>query len=71
MPMDCGTRKAASSTTGFIDGMGYIGAALTGVLTGWLIDAYNWQAAFNFWLAGAIMAAVMMFILLFIVRREA
>lgn len=36
MPMDFGTRKAAATATGFIDGWGYIGAALTGVGTGWL-----------------------------------
>ncbi len=41
MPMDFGTRKAASTATGFIDGGGYIGAALTGVGTGFLIDNFG------------------------------
>lgn len=36
-PMDYATRKAASSVTGFIDGVGYVGAALTGLLSGWLM----------------------------------
>jgi len=40
-PMDYGTRKAASSATGFIDGVGYIGAALTGILSGWLTDVWG------------------------------
>ena len=44
--MDYGTRKAASSATGFIDGVGYIGAAVTGILSGWLTDAWGWDATF-------------------------
>ena len=63
MAMDFGTRKNAASAAGFIDGFGYIGAALTGVLSGWLIDNYSWNAAFNFWIAGAFTSALMMFLL--------
>ncbi|MDD5193386.1 MAG: MFS transporter [Candidatus Nanoarchaeia archaeon] len=70
MPMDFGKKKVTSSITGFIDGMGYIGAAITGVLTGWLVDNYNWQAAFDFWLIGAILSAVMMFILWAMLRKK-
>lgn len=60
LPMDLGTRKASSSLTGFIDGFGYIGAALTGVVSGWLIDAFSWDAAFNFWVVSAIVAGILM-----------
>ena len=60
MPMDLGTRKAASSVAGFIDGFGYIGAGLTGVFSGWLIDNYSWNAAFYFWVISAIIAAILM-----------
>ncbi|MBC8180784.1 MFS transporter, partial [candidate division KSB1 bacterium] len=60
LPADLGSRKAASSVTGFIDAMGYAGASLTGVGTGYLIDKINWDAAFYFWIFGALMAAVMM-----------
>lgn len=60
MPMDFGTRKAAASAAGFIDGWGYVGAALTGVASGWLIDTFNWNAAFYFWIAGAFAAAILM-----------
>ncbi len=38
---------------GFIDGVGYIGAAVTGILSGWLTDAWGWDAAFYLWIAGA------------------
>ncbi|RLC55296.1 MAG: MFS transporter, partial [Candidatus Cloacimonadota bacterium] len=59
LPADLGTRKAASSVTGFIDAMGYVGAALTGVGTGYLIDNFSWDAAFYFWIFGAVFAAIM------------
>jgi len=63
MAMDLGTRKAASSATGFIDGMGYVGAAFTGIASGFLIDAYGWNAAFNFWVLSAVVAAGLMALL--------
>ena len=63
MPMELGTRKAASSVTGFIDGLGYVGAAITGVGTGWLLDTFGWSAAFYFWLMAAIAAAGLMLLL--------
>jgi len=63
MAMDFATRKAASSAAGFIDCLGYIGAALTGVGTGWLIDNFSWNAAFYFWVAGAAIAAILMLML--------
>lgn len=60
MPMDFGTRKAAASAAGFIDGWGYIGAAITGVGSGWLIDNFGWNYAFYFWVLGALGAAILM-----------
>lgn len=63
LPMDLGTKEMASSSAGFIDGWGYIGAALTGVGTGFLLDNFGWDWAFYFWLSGAIMAAILMAIL--------
>ena len=59
IPADLGSRKAASSATGFIDGMGYLGASLTGVGTGYLIEEFGWNAGFYFWIFGAIFAAIM------------
>jgi len=63
IPMDFGTRKGASSAAGFIDGLGYVGATLTAIVSGWLIDNYSWDAAFNFWIASAFIAAGLMAIL--------
>ena len=62
-PMDFGTRKAAASAAGFIDGVGYIGAAVTGVVSGYLVDNYGWNTAFYMWLGGALAAAALMLVL--------
>jgi MFS transporter, OPA family, glycerol-3-phosphate transporter len=67
LPADLGTRKAASSVTGFINAFGYVGASLTGVGTGYLIDNYSWDAAFYFWIFGAVFAAIM---ILFVWKAE-
>lgn len=63
MPMDFGTRKAAASAAGFIDGWGYIGASFTGIGTGWIIDHFSWTMAFDFWVSGAIIAGLIMAVL--------
>ncbi len=63
LPADLGSRKAASSVTGFIDAMGYLGASLTGVGTGILIEKLSWDAAFYFWIFGAFFAAIMVSLL--------
>lgn len=49
LPADLGSRKSASSITGFIDAMGYVGAGIIGVGTGYLIEKFNWNVAFGFW----------------------
>jgi len=59
LPVEFGSRKAASSVTGFIDAIGYVAATLTGVGTGFLIEKFSWTAAFYFWILGAVFAAIM------------
>ena len=54
IPMEFGTRKAASSATGFIDGCGYIGAAVTTFTSGALIDTAGPEAAFLLWIIVAL-----------------
>ena len=57
---DFAGRKAAASAAGFIDGFGYLGAAMTGIFTGWLVDNYSWTAAFWYWIIAALVAGTIM-----------
>ncbi|HTF98976.1 MAG TPA: MFS transporter [Nitrospirota bacterium] len=57
---DFAGRKAAASASGFIDGFGYIGAAMTGVFTGWLVETYSWEVGFWYWIIAALVAAFVM-----------
>lgn len=49
MPMDYGTEKTASSSAGFIDSLGYLGAAIGGIGVGYITDHYSWIGVFIFW----------------------
>jgi sugar phosphate permease len=57
---DFAGRKAAASAAGFIDGFGYIGAAMTGIFTGWLVENYGWYAGFYYWIIAAVIAGFIM-----------
>lgn len=58
--MDFASRKAAASATGFIDALGYVGATITNVVTGYLAGNSNWHAAFWIWGSCACAAALLM-----------
>lgn len=60
-PMDFGTRKAAGSAAGFIDFFGYIGAGMTGVVSGLLCDKFGWGAAFWFWIIAGFLSSAICF----------
>ena len=60
IPMEFGTRKAASAATGFIDGWGYIGAAITTFTSGALIDAAGSWAAFLLWIIVALVGGLVL-----------
>ena len=62
LPMIFGNRKNTASITGVIDALGYLGASLTGVISGWLIDSYSWTYAFYFWVLGAIISGVFIYL---------
>jgi len=61
LPMILGNKKNTASITGFIDGVGYIGASLTGLFSGWLIDKYSWNHAFYFWIIGGIIGGIFVY----------
>ncbi|NVM36397.1 MAG: MFS transporter [Candidatus Lokiarchaeota archaeon] len=60
IPMEFGTRKAASAATGFIDGWGYIGAAITTFTSGALIDAAGSGSVFILWIIVALIGGVVL-----------
>ncbi|MFX1500233.1 MAG: MFS transporter [Promethearchaeota archaeon] len=60
IPMEFGTRKAASAATGFIDGVGYIGAAITTFTSGALIDTAGSGAAFLLWIIIALIGGLVL-----------
>ena len=60
IPMEFGTRKAAASATGFIDGWGYVGSALTTLLSGILIGASGPESTFLFWMIVALAGGIVL-----------
>ena len=57
-PVDFAKRGAAAAACGFVDFLGYVGAALGDQATGYLVDQYSWRAALWFWAACAFGAAL-------------
>lgn len=62
MPMEFADRKTASSAAGFIDGWGYVGAAITGIGSGWILDTTNddWTLLFLIWAFVALLAFIVL-----------
>ncbi len=50
MPSRYLEKHVVAAATGFIDGMGYIGSALIGILVPFIIDKVgSWESVFYFW----------------------
>jgi len=62
LPMIFGNKKNTASITGAIDALGYLGASLTGVFSGWLISNYSWTHAFYFWVLGGVIAGIFIYL---------
>ncbi|HDZ18370.1 MAG TPA: MFS transporter [archaeon] len=60
IPMEFSTRKATSAVTGFIDGCGYIGAAITSFTSGALIGTTGSGAAFSLWIIVALIGGLVL-----------
>ena len=61
--VDFGTRRAASKAAGFVNGLGSVGAALSGVVIGYVSEGWGWDAVFTMFVplaaAGALLMATM------------
>jgi OPA family glycerol-3-phosphate transporter-like MFS transporter len=65
-PIDLARKGTAAAAAGFVNFMGYLGAFSGDLLTGYLVDRYNWGTAIYFWagcaLAGAGVVATLWYV---------
>lgn len=55
---DIASSKAAATAIGVTGIFGYLGAALSGVGTGYCVDHYGWAGGFAFWIGAALLGAL-------------
>ncbi len=71
MPRRYYEEKIVAAATGFIDGMGYIGSALIGILVPFIIDwTGGWESVFHFWAALSFSIIVLVALVYVRNRRE-
>ncbi len=58
-PVDMSSRRVAAAAVGFTGLMSYAGATLSSIGTGFALDSFGWEAAFDFWAAAALLAALL------------
>ena len=58
--VDFGSQRAAAKAAGMVNGLGSIGAALSGVVIGFVSDAYSWSAVFYLFVPLALVGALLM-----------
>jgi sugar phosphate permease len=58
LPVDLARRGTAAAAAGFVNFMGYMGAAAGDKLTGHLVQDYGWRFAVHFWSACAFAGAI-------------
>lgn len=69
-PVDLAKRGTAAAACGFVNFLGYLGAAAGDQVTGHLVDRYDWHAALWFWAACALVAALVVAPLWSATRRD-
>ena len=62
--VESSSKKVASAATGFCGMFGYIGAVLSGVGTGLIIDKVSWNGAIYFWILSALISLAICIVLL-------
>ena len=62
--IEASSKKVASAATGFTGVFGYVGAVLSSMVTGIVIDKCGWNGAIAFWVSSAIICILICLILL-------
>jgi OPA family glycerol-3-phosphate transporter-like MFS transporter len=57
--MDFGSKEHASTAAGFVNGVGAIGAALTGIIAGGMANLWGWNSVFYLLVAFAFLCSVL------------
>jgi len=57
-PADLARRGTSAAAAGFVNFMGYMGAASGDAVTGLILESYDWQMAIYFWASCAFVAAL-------------
>ena len=70
LPVDLARRGTSAAAAGFVNFMGYMGAAAGDKVTGHIAEDYGWQFAVRFWAACAFAGAVVIAFLWNARRRE-
>lgn len=58
--IDFSSRKAAATAVGLTGFMSYVGATAAGYVSGRLTDTFGWSGGFIFWVASAVLGALLM-----------
>jgi len=62
-PVDLARRGTAAAAVGFVNAMGYLGASMGDIATGWMAQHLGWKAAVQVWAAWAFVAALVVALL--------
>lgn len=67
--VESSSKKVASAATGFTGSFGYLGATLSGPITGMIVDRLGWNGALGFWCTSAAIC-IGICIILFVDERK-
>ncbi len=62
--IEASSKKVASAATGFTGVFGYLGAVISSMGTGYVVDKMGWNGAVGFWVASAVICIAICIILL-------
>lgn len=68
--VESSSKKVASAATGFTGSFGYLGATLSGPITGMIVDKFGWNGATSFWCVSALICIVICIVLLMDERKS-